>query len=208
MADKGLDFVVSVVVEGPSDAVIVSRIIQLAGLRLGTTYPQGGKHQLDRRLSAYNNAARFSYWLVVRDLNGDAACAPDLIHRILPAPSRFMRLRIAVRAAEAWLLADRQSIARFLAIPAERIPMNPEALADPKKELVNLARGSRRRSIREDMVPQQGTTGRVGPGYPGRIIEFALDSWRPNVAAQRSQSLARCIAAVEQWAVNGISRSR
>jgi hypothetical protein len=203
-----LDLVVSAVVEGPTDAVIVARIIQLAGLHVGTTYPQGGKHQLDRRLSAYNNAARFSYWLVVRDLNGDAACAPDLIQKILPAPSRFMKLRIAVRAAEAWLLADRQSIARFLAIPAARITTNPEGLTDPKRELVDLARGSRRRSIREDMVPQHGTTGRVGPGYPGRIIEFARDSWRPDVAARQSQSLARCISAVEQWAVNGTSRSR
>lgn len=192
----------SAVVEGPSDAVIVERVIQCAGLHVGTAYPQGGKHRLDRQVAGYNNAARFSYWLVVRDLNGDAPCASELVHRILPAPNRLMKLRIAERAAEAWLLADREGIAQFLAISLTRITLNPDVLLDPKVEIVNLAKRSKRRSIREDMVPQQGTTGRVGPGYPGRIIEFARESWRPDVAARQSPSLARCIAAIKQWSVD------
>lgn len=208
MAAKSLDLVVSTVVEGPTDAAIVTRIVQLAGLQVGTIYPQGGKHHLDRRLAGYNNAAKFGPWLVVRDLNGDAPCAPALVDRILPAPGRFMILRIAVRAAEAWLLADREGIARFLAIASERIAVSPEDLVDPKRELVNLARGSRRRSIRDDMVPQEGTTGRVGPGYPGRIMEFARDSWRPEVAAQQSPSLARCIAALARWTADDTSHAR
>ena len=47
-----------------------------------------------------------------------------------------------------------------------------ECAPDPKTTLINLARRSRRRAIREGIVPREGSGGRVGSGYPGRLIEF------------------------------------
>ena len=68
--------------------------------------------------------------------------------------------------------------------------------ADPKQTVVNTAIHSKRRSIREDMVPREGSGRRVGPGYSARLIEFVADTdkgWRPQVAAEGSESLRRCV---------------
>jgi len=62
------------------------------------------------------------------------------------------------------------------------------------------ARRSRSRVIVQDMVPRRGSGSRVGPGYKGRLIEFVTAThhrWRPDVAAQRSDSLRRCLNALE-----------
>ena len=90
-------------------------------------------------------------------------------------------------------------IAAFLGVRAALIPRNPDAEDDPKAALVNLARRSRWRMVREDMVPREGSGGRVGPVYAGRLIEFVAAgerSWRPDVAARRSDSLRRCVEAL------------
>jgi len=192
--------VIPVVVEGDTDVPIARNLLGLVGLDVGTVYGLRGKHWLDQRLRAYNHAARFDRWFVLRDLNGDAPCAPQLLQNLLPAPTVGMCFRIAIRASEAWLLADRERISEFLSVPAGRIPGNPDNLQDPKREVVDLSRRSRRRAIREDMVPAPGTSSRVGPAYTARIIEFATTLWRPRVAAANSTSLSRCIAALERWA--------
>jgi len=72
------------------------------------------------------------------------------------------------------------------------------AVDNPKRELVNLARGSRLKAIREDMVPRPGSGRSEGPAYVSRLIEFASDSWRPSEARSRSESLQRCCQALEQ----------
>jgi hypothetical protein len=140
---------------------------------------------------------------VVRDLNNDADCAPNLVRRFLPRPAPMMMFRVAVHAAEAWLLADHERIASFLKVPPVTIAVQPERLVDPKGELVRLAAGSRSRAIRDDMAPLPGSSARVGPGYTNRIIEFARDHWRPRVASRRSPSLAGCIGVLEQLAQRG-----
>jgi hypothetical protein len=187
--------VVTAVVEGDADVPIVERVVEHAGATVGTAYVQRGKDRLDANLAGYNNAARHAHWLVLRDLNGEP-CAPGLIERLLPHPAFLMRLRIAVRSAEAWLLADRDEIADFLSVRQARIPITPDDIPDAKQFLVNLAQQSRDRRIRQDMVPRAGTTARVGPGYTGRIVEFAIEHWRPEIAMASSPSLRRCIAAV------------
>lgn len=188
---------IPVVLEGDTDVPVVGRLFEMAGLELGTVYGLRGKNWLDQKLPAYNNAARHTQWFALRDLNGDAPCAAGLVELLLPARAAGMCLRIAVRASESWLLADRDRMAEFLSVPAYRIPADPDAIDNPKLHLVNLARKSRRRAIREDMVPAPGTTARVGPGYSARIIEFASEIWRPEVARAASPSLARCIAALQ-----------
>jgi hypothetical protein len=104
-----------------------------------------------------------------------------------------------VRAVEAWLLADRERIASFLAIATARLPHDVEAQANPKRALVSLAAASRRRAIREDMVPRPGSGRTVGPAYVSRLIEFVSNSssgWRPDIAAERANSLLRTIASL------------
>jgi len=190
--------VVTVAVEGDTDVPVAQRILELAGLDMGAVYIRYGKDSLDLGLAGFNRAARFAPWLVLRDLDRDAACAPELVHHLLRRPARLMRLRVAVKAMEAWLLADKEELSRFIRVPKARLPIEPERVRDPKQTLINLARTSKLRAIREDMVPAPGTSARVGPGYSARIIEFASTSWRPAVAADRSVSLRRCIESLQR----------
>lgn len=193
---------VTLAVEGATDVAVVRRLINEAGLQPGAEYVRS-KGDLDRHLAGYNKAARFSCWLVLRDLDHDAACAPELLRRLLPAPAPRMRLHIPVRAVEAWLLADVEAISQALAVARTAIPADPEAVPDPKRALVDLARRSRRPATREALVPAPGASAKVGPGYAPFIIEFATEQWRPAIAAQHSQSLARLRAFLGRMSIQG-----
>jgi hypothetical protein len=189
---------VRVAVEGDSDAVLARTLLEHVGLGVETVYVQNGKQRLDRKLTAFNEAAEHAAWLVIRDLDHDANCAPELVQKLLPARSAKMCLRIAIRAAEAWLLADRANISQYRSVPASKIPLQPDTLRNPKIELVNIARKSRKKYIREDMVPARGATTQVGPGYVARLIAFTSAEWNPRKAAKNSDSLRRCIKALER----------
>jgi hypothetical protein len=167
------------VVEGPADEAIARRLAEEAGFTLSDVYVKRGKNALDSKLRAYSAAALFSPWLVLRDLDHDADCAPSLVASLLPDRPPALLLRIPVRAAEAWLLADREAIADYLSAPLGAVPERPEDLDRPKRGLVHLAQRSRRRAIRDDMAPASGTSAQVGPGYTSRLIEFASQHWQP-----------------------------
>lgn len=188
---------VSLAVEGVSDAVVLQRICKSLKLQVGPTFIANGKNRLDARLSGYNNAARYSPWLVVRDLDHDAACAPDLVRTLLPDPAPYMCLRIPVRSIEAWLLADRIGFSQFFGVQIGIVPSDPESLDRPKRSIVDLARRSSKRSIRESVVPVEGTSAEVGREYTSTIIEFATRVWDPQRAADAALSLSRCLRALQ-----------
>lgn len=198
----GAPVALSAAVEGVVDEAVLKRLAADASLALGSVYGRRGKSHLLRQLAEYNNAARYGHWLVLLDLDHDADCAPDLAARCLPQPAPHMHLRIAVREVEAWLLADRAAIAAFLGVPVAKVPARPEAMDDPKRAVVDLAVQSRRRAIQRDLVPRSGSGREVGSLYTTRMVEFARDHWRPEVAAAECDSLRRCIAALQS-----ISRS-
>lgn len=185
--------VINLAVEGPTDEAVAVRLIHHVGAEAGVVYGKQGKPYLRDRVSGFNHAARHTPWLVLVDLDRDADCAPPLRAAWLPDPAPQLCFRVAVRAIEAWLLADADTIAEFLGIARRKVPALPETLDHPKTALVNLARTSRRKDIRLDMVPREGSGRPVGPGYTSRLIEFAGKHWRPREAAKRADSLARAI---------------
>lgn len=185
--------IVNVAVEGLTDMAVVSKILTSLGMRMGTAYGQRGKAHLDACLRGFNTSARHRPWLVVRDLDRDAGCAPELRSTLLPKPSRWMRLRVATHAVESWLLADADTLARYLGIPSARVPAEPDTVLDPKRRLVDLARLSRRRALVDDIVPRPGSGRAVGPGYSARLSDFAQNHWRPLVARTNSRSLGKCL---------------
>jgi hypothetical protein len=189
---------ITVAVEGTVDEAVARVLITAAGAYVGPVYGREGKGKLHRRVQAYNETAKYFPWLVLLDLDTDADCPPPLIARLLPRAAPAMAFRIVVRAIEAWLLADREAIAQFLAVPVRTVPADPESLDNPKQALVQLAKSSKRRDIREDVVPREGSGREVGPGYTARATEFASAHWRPEAAAERSPSLRRCIMAVQR----------
>jgi len=178
-------------VEGSVDQAVLRRLVGETKATLGQVYGLQGKDQLLKRLSAYNQAAKSTPWVIIIDLDRDTECVPACSRRWLPDPAPGMCLRIVVRAVEAWLLADREALARFLGISVSPVPRRPETINDPKRALVGLARRSRKRKLREDMVPEPGGRA-VGPRYSDRLIEFADCHWRPDMAARSSDSLRRC----------------
>lgn len=88
---------ITLAVEGPTDEAVARRLLAEAGIEAGPVYLRNGKHFLDSRLDACNSAARISRWLVLRDLDDDAPCAPALTASLLPRPSPGLRLQIAVQ---------------------------------------------------------------------------------------------------------------
>jgi len=188
------DTVILAAVEGPIDEAVLRRLAQHVGTDLRSVFGKQGKPSVLRSLHGYNLAAhRPPLWVVLVDLDRDADCAPLVVSQWLPDPAPYMCFRVAVRAVEAWLLADGEQIARFLSIPVSQIPTDPESLADPKRTLVDLAGRSRRRAIRQDMVPRPASGRAVGPAYASRIIEFVHGDWRPESAMTRADSLRRSI---------------
>lgn len=191
---------ISAAVEGSTDEAVVRNLIHHVGAVPGKVYVQRGKGNLRQRINGFSHAARVSPWLILVDLDQDAPCAAPLCRDWLPHPAPLLCFRVAVRALEAWLMADTDALASYLSINKTRVPADPEAEADPKRTLVNLARRSRRTAIVKDMVPREGSGRSEGPAYASRITEFAENHWRPDVAAERSDSLRRAIACLRRLA--------
>ncbi len=192
--------IITAAVEGPTDEAIACKLITHVGARAGPVHGKQGKPHLRQHVSGYNHAAQHAPWLILVDLDHDADCAPPLRQVWLPQPAPSLCLRFVVRAVEAWLIADAQMLSEFLGVAQRKIPAQPESLPDPKGAMVNLARASRRRDIRQDMVPRQGSGRAVGPAYSSRLVEFVGGSWRPDVAATQADSLDRTLRCLRRLA--------
>ena len=187
---------VNILVEGRTDEPVAKRLINHVGLDVRTVYGRKGKPHLLERLSSYNKAAQYAPWFVIVDLDADTQCPSEAVGIWLPNPLRGMRFRIAVQAIEAWLMADRENMAKFLGVARSTIHHDIERDPTPKETLINIARKSRNRSILEDLVPRQMSGAKVGPLYVARLTEFVENLWRPDVAANESKSLRHCINAL------------
>jgi len=187
--------IITLAAEGVVDIEAAARLCEYTGHSVHKKFPHRGKDSLDPRLPGYNNAARLSPWLVVRDLD-DAECAPTLVKKLLPVRSDLMLLRVAVRELESWLLADTVSFAHFFHVHETSIPLEPDTLPDPKQAVLNLVRRSASRPVRDAMLPRERTTATVGPGYSAKLIEFIGDHWRIESAVENSPSLRKCVDAL------------
>lgn len=186
----------SVAVEGPTDFEASKRILTHTGHSIGRSFIQTGKTRLDAQLAGYNNAARYDQpWFVLRDLDHDAACAPSLIAAKLPNRSPLMFFRIAVRALEAWLIADSEGMAEFLGVSVANFPDDPDRSDDPKAVVLRAAAKSARKTA---MLPASRVRARVGPTYVPELISFITNHWSIDRAIERSDSLRRCIGALRR----------
>ena len=180
---------------------LTTKILATLGQKYATRtiYNRGGYGYLQSRVRAFNNAAKGIPFLVATDLDR-YNCPPELIADWLPHRRHHnLLIRVAVREAEAWILADSVSFADFLGIDVVRIPIDVEAIPDPKRVLVRLARGSRRRELREDICPPAGSTRLVGPNYNPRLGVFVAERWNPRNARLHAPSLDRAIRCLEKF---------
>ena len=118
-----------------------------------------------------------------------ARCAPSLIENWLGRkPSENFLFRVCIREVESWLLGHSTAIAELLRLPLSRIPVDPEAISDPKAALIQLAQRSPAK-IRQALTPIG--TAAIGPGYNELMVEFIQTSWEPEVAEEHCPSLLK-----------------
>lgn len=189
--------------EGRSDEVVARRLISAAEGIPGVSYLRPirgvGKQSLDTRLRGLNAGVQFGKpVLVLRDLDNES-CAVELLNRLIPNRHPRLLLRICVREAEAWLMADRTAYARHCGVKEAQIPAQPEQHPDPKKLLIHLANaGSAIRlarflaDTRRRGVPDFAALGEFN-------AEFAEDVWDPVRAAKtgNAPSLQRALSRLQ-----------
>lgn len=165
----------------------------------GPCYCRGGFGYLKKNIRNFNLAAKNTPFIILTDLD-EAECAPAKIKAWLPGSKHpNLLFRIAVREVEAWVLADRENFASFLAVSKDNIPTNIEELPNPKDYLIALARKSKKRILREDIAPRIGSTAKQGPDYSRHIINFILNYWDIKQAAVNSESLRRTVSAIDTF---------
>lgn len=195
---------ISIACEGLVDRAVLSRVLGDYNVSPGPVYELGGKARLDRRIPAYLNASRFAPWMVHRDLDQDAKCAPELLRELVQNPTCGLCMIVAVRQTQAWLIADQQGLADFMKVSPGRIPEDPEALSDAKATLVELARHSASRELRIGMVPRAGSGRKVGSAYTPLLQRYIATVWSPGGAlAGGAASLTRLMARLRRFEASG-----
>jgi hypothetical protein len=188
-----------IVGEGATELAIGRRILSRCGVQCADAryIDKGGTKRFWADAGRYAAAAEKGILVLgLADLES-APCAEWLLSRHLPSvrPPGF-RLRVAVRMSESWLLADHTGVAHWLRISARLLPARPDEDPHAKRTLVNLARRSRVRALRDALIPPAGFSGTVGREYPPALREFIANHWEPERAAQNSPSLARALRAI------------
>jgi hypothetical protein len=134
--------------------------------------------------------------LCIADTDGKCPASLTAAWQAKGTSENFL-LRLAVREAESWVLADADALAQALAIPTRIVPRDPDDLADAKSTLVGLARRSSKRSVRQDFVSDFDQT-KPGSGYVQALCNVVKANWRASIASERSPSLRRAMRRLEE----------
>lgn len=159
-----------------------------------------GNGYLKVNINKFNNAAKTIPFLVLTDQDSACNCPPKIINSwFQTAVSQNMIFRVAVMEVEAWILAHREEFSNFLGIPENRIPNDVDAIENPKDFLVNLARKSRIKRLKDDLVPRNGSSASIGPDYNSRLSGFINNVWDVKVAINHSDSLNRVFLKLQNF---------
>lgn len=157
------------------------------------------KDKIIRQINGINQSAKGHVYFVLTDQDTQSRCPPDALAELSAPLHQNLAYRFAVMETEAWLLAHRAAIAKFLSVAANKISAYPETIGKPKEYLVALARNSRSSAIRREIVPAAGSTSRIGPNYNDKLIRFVKENWNVNIASQSSPSLRRAFAKLQSF---------
>lgn len=130
----------------------------------------------------------------------DGKCPKELLSAWLPqvTPGKFS-LRLAVSEAESWLIADRKALAEYFEIAEKHLSKLPDEEGDPKRHMLNLARKSKKRDLRIEMISPTDSS-KQGSGYNPHLRQFVRMHWSAQRAANNSPSLARAIRGITNLA--------
>lgn len=168
-----------------------------ARVSVGDRLPKKGFGDIKANIAKYNKASEHFPFFVLTDLD-NRECAPALLRDWLPEKkSNGLLFRVAVREVESWLLADREGFSSFLGISKTIMPLDPDGLHDPKETLFSLVRRSRKRVLRDALLPTQFS--KYGPDYNRTLGKFINATWTPESAAETNPSLRKAINALEAF---------
>jgi len=196
-----MSIAISLAAEGSLDEQVLRQLVAQSGRPFapGVCYGKRGRDDLRLNVPRFNLAARYKPFVILADLEADP-CAPGLLSAWLPTGKHpNLVLRVAVRMVESWLLADRAAFASFIGVSKDLVPLQPDELANAKLQVVQIARRSRNRNTKLDLVPAVGSTGQVGKNYGGRLAEFVQTHWQVERARRNSPSLERALAALQSF---------
>lgn len=183
------------VVEGYMESVFLPVVLdQIGRADLTLNIRNAGGSKFWDIAARYNEAGKHIDVMGLADLE-QAPCASSLLASKLTYKSPRFHLRLAVRMLESWLLADRQSMARFLKVPISALPTSPDDDAHAKRLLISIARKSTSRAIRDALVPDD-SGGIVGSDYAATMSKFIEQHWRVSAARKHSPSLEK---ACQRW---------
>jgi hypothetical protein len=156
-----------------------------------------GSGGIKTMISAMTNMAHAGMPIFVLTDLDQRECSPELIRRWFgmndtkpKLPENFI-FRVAENETESWLMADYESLSKFLSIPVANFPRQPDAIERPKQALLSILQRKARKRCFKDMIPDPG--GHVGPEYNSQLSIFVRDYWDIERAATRSRSLQRAI---------------
>ena len=170
-------------------------------VELVNRFRRRGFGYLRKNAGKWRSLARTQAVLLLTDLDR-AACPPGLISEWFGEHTRMpdrLLVRVAVREAESWLLADHEAM-RSLLDSHSGLPDAPDTLPDPKQTLLTLARQAPR-EVRLGLVRQEGTRLRQALRYNSLLSEWVFTEWEPERAAKRSESLRRAIHRIKERAL-------
>jgi len=174
-----------------SEAVMIKILEQFSDkYEVYQSYQGNGFGYLKTNIKGFNQASIVNPHFMLTDLdNYDCPIALKNDWIDFEIRNNFI-FRIAVREVESWLLADRKGLSKFFNVSIINFPPNPDLVIDPKNTLIQLAKRSNKREIREDIVPiNRNAT--IGPNYNGCLTEFVYKYWSFDNAKLLSNSLRK-----------------
>jgi hypothetical protein len=193
-----MTIIVNLVFEDELSEYVLSKLINCFENKYqsGYSYNGHGFGYIKSKINGFNQACKAIPFLVLTDLDNNA-CPVQLRNQwFTNTPHPNMIFRIAVKEVESWLLADIEGLSKYTGVSKTIFPRNPELENNPKQTLINIAKRSRKRDIREDIVPIN-VNAQIGPNYNGRLMDFVFNHWNIDRAMNRSESLRRAYRRLE-----------
>lgn len=193
------DIFMTIAVEDALSEAVAKKILMQSdkNYHVANCLGKRGFGYLKNKMRAFNNASRALPFFVLTDQ--DNGCPPEKINDWLDfEPHPNFIFRIAVMEIESWVMADREAISNFLSISVDNFPHNMDEIADPKRFLIAKTKKSRKRSLREDIIPASGSTAQIGPNYNARLADFIRKDWDVYRAIKCSESLGKAFKKIQK----------
>lgn len=158
--------------------------------RLGRT----GCGDLIKNISKYNQLAALHPVILMLDLD-TRNCADEYVSSICSKLKKEPGFHIVVPVTEieSWLLSDKETLSVCLGINEKIMPSEPDKLINPKQTIINLARKSKLRKIKNELPPSAGEKCSIGVSYNTLLCDYVNNFWRVDVAKEYSPSLKKTV---------------